>query len=385
MLMKFLTFPRAMAVHYAALFAAFGVQMPFLPVWLEARGLSRAQMGLCMALPMLARLLNPVTGFLADRIANPRLTLTGLLCGAVLAGLALMMAEGFAAILALVLVFGLFWNALSPVTEAYGLRQCLVRQVDYGRVRLWGSFAFVLANMAGGVALNVFSPAAVMPIILACLTLAIATTWMLPAEAGQSAGRPPRLREAAAVFANPGIGLFLAGTALVQASHGLLYAFSSVQWQAQGYSQGLIGLLWATGVIAETLMFAFSRPLMRKWPPLAFAAAGAGAAVLRWGVMMFLPPASLLFAVQGLHAGSFALTHLGTMKFISRHVPPEISVTAQGLYSALSAGLFMGLVMFVSGPLSGALGAFAYGMMGLVAAAGLGLMLSPRVRALAAA
>ena len=45
---------------------------------------------------------------------------------------------------------------------------------------------------------------------------------------------------------------------LGQASHGFLYAFGSVYFEALGYSKFVIGMLWAASVMAEVLMFAFS-------------------------------------------------------------------------------------------------------------------------------
>ena len=38
--------------------------------------------------------------------------------------------------------------------------------------------------------------------------------------------------------------------ALMQGSHAAYYAFGSIHWQALGLSAGVIGLLWAWGVVA---------------------------------------------------------------------------------------------------------------------------------------
>src|SRR5262249_60409925 len=45
------------AAFYAALFVVLGVQMPFLPVWLAARGLDAGALGVGLGIPMGVRLL----------------------------------------------------------------------------------------------------------------------------------------------------------------------------------------------------------------------------------------------------------------------------------------------------------------------------------------
>lgn len=47
-------------------------------------------------------------------------------------------------------------------------------------------------------------------------------------------------------------------------SHGPYYTFLTLHLEELGYSRGLIGLLWAVGVVAEVLMFmVMSRILQR--------------------------------------------------------------------------------------------------------------------------
>src|SRR5436305_11669808 len=61
-------FALRLAAFYAALFAALGVQLPFLPVWLAAKGLDAAAIGLVLAIPMVVRVFAiPVAARHADR------------------------------------------------------------------------------------------------------------------------------------------------------------------------------------------------------------------------------------------------------------------------------------------------------------------------------
>src|SRR5712672_1979638 len=65
-----------LAIFYAALFVALGVQLQFLPVWLAAKGLDAGAIGLTLAIPQIVRV---VTIPLATRSADRRDALRGAL------------------------------------------------------------------------------------------------------------------------------------------------------------------------------------------------------------------------------------------------------------------------------------------------------------------
>ena len=90
-----------LAAFYAALFVALGVQLPFLPVWLAAKGLDAREIGIVLAIPMVVRVLAiPV----ATRMADGRDALRAAImvtAGAAVAGYAAVgVAEGALAIMA---------------------------------------------------------------------------------------------------------------------------------------------------------------------------------------------------------------------------------------------------------------------------------------------
>jgi PPP family 3-phenylpropionic acid transporter len=376
-----LSFSFSLSLFYAALFSAFGVYMPFIPVWLAAKGLGPAEISICMALPMTVRLLVPFWGFAADRLRNQRLVIAVCLGVALLAGLALVPASGFWPILGLILLWSLFWTPAVPLTEGYAVTESARRGADYGRVRVWGSISFIAANVAAGWMLDRIDALWILPLILLCMAGALACIGLLPPDSRRADGvARARVGDALGLLRQRHILLFMLAAGLVQASHGLYYSFSSVHWHAQGFSSSLIGILWAVGVIAETVLFALATRVTGNASPQGLVLAGAMIAGLRWTLMAFDPPAYALFVLQGMHAGSFAVTHMGTMRFIRQSVPPALAATGQGVYTALSAGVLTALAMFASGPLYAALGGLAYLAMAGMCVASVALLFSPRGR-----
>ena len=118
----------------------------------------------------------------------------------------------------------------------------------------------------------------------------------------------------------------------------------------------------ATAVAVEIvfLLTFGGRAVARLGAIPALALSGA-AGVLRWGAMMFDPTGSLLWPIQGLHALTFALAHLGAIAFIARAVPDRYAAAAQGATGAMVGGI-MALAMLLASALYPRLGGLTYGI-----------------------
>lgn len=165
-----------LALLYACLFFELGVNLPFFPLWLKAQSLDSDAIGIVLAAPLLTRIIaNPTVGALADRSGRIAVVLT--LCAAlVAAGTGLLtVANGFWPILLVVIAIALAQGPLIALADTMTLER-LARTVrpelTYGRVRLWGALGFAAANIIAGWALEWFSAAS---IIVLLLTSAIAT------------------------------------------------------------------------------------------------------------------------------------------------------------------------------------------------------------------
>jgi PPP family 3-phenylpropionic acid transporter len=206
---------------------------------------------------------------------------------------------------------------------------------------------------------------------LMVVAMAIATgaaAALLPLGTERASGLPSRA-SAAHLLRNRAFLAAIAAASLVQASHAVYYGFATINWQASGYDGGVIGALWAVGVISEIALFALSARLPATVTPLALLLVGAAGAAVRWSVMATAPPAILLPALQCLHAFSFGTTHLGALAFVSRMAPPGAAATAQG-YFAVALGATMAGATALAGVLYGRFGSGAYAAMAMLAVAG---------------
>jgi PPP family 3-phenylpropionic acid transporter len=361
---------RRLALYYAALFVTLGVQLPFLPIWLAAKGLEPQAIGIVLALPMLVRLFAvPMASRAADRHDALKLVIVAAAAG-VLAGFgALGLATGTLAIAAFYAVASAAYAPLFTLGDVYALRGLEPHRRAYGPVRLWGSAAFIVASLGAGALLDVIAAGDLIWLIVAAAGLLLVAAWTLaplvPHPRDANATRP----SAWVLLRNPAFLAVAATASLVQASHALYYGFSTIDWQAAGIGGTTIGALWALGVLAEIVLFAYSARLPAAFGPGIFLSIGAGGAVVRWSAMVLGPPIALLPLLQCLHGLSFGATHLGALALVARAAPPGLAATSQGIVS-IASGIAMAAATVLSGMLYASFGGATYAAMALIAGAG---------------
>jgi MFS transporter, PPP family, 3-phenylpropionic acid transporter len=365
-------FALKLGLFYAAYFFFGGVQLPFFPLWLEARGLDARTIGMVIAVPTLVRILaTPIITHAADRHRALKATLSiGSVVG--LIGMAVVgLVDGPVAILA---AFTVAMVALSPMlslSDAYALSGLGARGRTYGPVRLWGSVAFIAGNVGAGFILEAIAPGhLIWLIVFALMLVVVAAAALEPLDGGSGPAAAPPLQSPKILLRNPAFVAVVLASSMVQGSHALYYGFSTMDWRAAGLDGTVIGALWGLGVLAEIVLFALSGRLPKSLRPTTLLAIGGLGAIIRWTAMAFDPPAALLPALQILHAASFGAAHLGMMGFLARAVPRQLAATAQG-FAATWSGIVSASATFISGFVFAASGSLAYLVMAAMAVVGL--------------
>ncbi len=330
------------AGYYAVIFAALGAYLPYWPAWMDAWGLDRADIGFFLGAATIARIVGSTfIPALADRFAVRRWVVAGASLATAAVFLVHLAIDSRGPLLGATLVLAAVMAPTIPLGEALGLRAAGRYGFSYAPIRAAGSVGFLLANVAMGWALDRFDPDFVTWAVTACF-LALSVLGAMHPGGGAAAAGPDRTvrGEAFRLLATPAFAVFAVAVAFGQASHGVYYVYSVLAWQDQGLSGSTIGWLWAFGVIAETaLMLGPGRQIVTRIGPATAIGAGAAAGVVRWSLMSFEPSLTWLWPLQGLHALTFALAHLGAMAFLALAVPPRLASSAQGLVSGIAMGL----------------------------------------------
>ena len=267
---------------FGTLYAAFGVQSPYLPSLLQSRNLLPQAIALVLAAGTAVRLLaGPAAGRLADRLDAPKAIFC--VCGAAAALIAL----GYLPARSLWLLFlvGVLHSAalapLAPLSDTFALGTAApartvqpdARGFHYGWVRGAGSAAFIVGSVLSGQAIGQFGVAVTVWLNAALLAAAAfagrAAPVLLPTQ------RPAPLtigkRDVHGVGALLRLPLYrriVLVAALIFGSHAMHDSFAVIRWESAGISPATAGLLWSLSVAAEVIVFLIiGRPLLDRLGP----------------------------------------------------------------------------------------------------------------------
>ena len=377
-------FAARIALVFCAPMMVNGIALPFFPVWLETLSMSDFQIGVVLAVPMFVRVFTaPVAGMVADRLGERAIVLlwSGVL--SLLTGLALFGAGSFWPVLLLYTLQGAVYSPYVPIAEAIALSGVRRWNFDYGRMRLWGSLAFIVATMTGGWLAGLYGGAMVLPAMAAAFALTVLGAFIAPRT-----GKPRRPSPISALATMPAtatlrqwdVQLMLIGVSLVSASHAMLFAFSAIHWQKMGFSGTDVGILWSAGVLAEVVLFLFAVKLRQRFNLWSMMIFGGAAAVLRWVLFPIEMSFAGYFALQCLHAFTFAIIHISVQSRLVERVAEEQEGAAQGLYFFYN-GICMAAATFLSGYFYSWYGIKGFYLMSVIAATGLVCVLAGRLAA----
>lgn len=372
------------AIFYALVFIGTGASLPYMPLWFSSKGLSGAEIGVILAVPLLLRAFTgPLVGVWADSFKLFRTPLSLMALGGGLIYSLLFLCPFFEE--SRVLLFAAVWclgyscmTSMTPQIDAMTIALSQREGFPYTWPRAVGSMSFIGANIAVGFGLNLLGVDLILIwVVLLAFSCAFAARFILPPA--------PRLEVAPTVagldqtgwqriktlMGNPDFIWLMVAMGCIQAAHSFYYGFSSIIWKNQGFDGLTTGCLWAIGVAAEVLVLAYGLRLRRRFGAWWLLIAAGVLSVIRWGIMATTPPLWVLWPLQTLHAASFAAAYLAGLDLVQRLAPKGYESLAQTICAAYVFGVMMGLATLSSGPVYDVLGGAGYVVMAVLSAAGL--------------
>ena len=322
---------------YFFYFASLGALIPYWTLYLKSLDYSAQSIGVLMAIIPATKIFAPyLWGWVADHTRHPItiIRLANLLAVVAFAGV--FVDTGFVWLAMVLLTFSFFWNSSLPLFEAMTLNHLGDDEHKYSVVRLWGSLGFIMMVVLLGEYYDLTSidrAPVVMIVLLAGILLA---SLIVPERLSAQHENQVHIMR---VIRQPVVLAFLLVCFLMLVSHGPYYTFYSIYLESHGYSRGMIGLLWAIGVMAEVIVFLMMHRLLmtidiRKLLLVTFALTA-----LRWVLIgFFVDNLSVLFFAQLFHAFSFGVFHAVSISLVHRLFTGRHQGRGQALYASLSFG-----------------------------------------------
>lgn len=331
---------RWLALSYFTYFFSYSIYLPFWSVWLKGEGIAPETIGILLGAGLVARFLGSL--LIAPRVKDPSYLITALRLLALLSlafAIGFCFGNGWAWLMLVIAGFNLIFSPLVPLTDALAATWQRQITLDYGRVRLWGSLAFVVGSALTGKLVSVWGHNAILYSLLLSILVMLLGMMLKPSVMPQGVARIQNeaSRSWRELLREGPVWRFLLCVTLLQGAHAGYYSFASIYWQEAGYSAATIGYLWSLGVVAEVIIFASSNFLFRRWNARNLLLLSAVCGLVRWGLMASTTEIGMLLLIQVLHCGTFTVCHLAAMRFIAARQGTEV-IRLQAVYSALAMG-----------------------------------------------
>lgn len=340
-----------LTTYFINFYFIWGIFLPFWGIWLTGQGVTTEQVGVLFSIGLVLRFVSNLTILPQVTSGSATLKLIRILaCVTLLCFASLFYLLDYIWLALLTLLVNFTMAPLMPLGDIVGSRLVQQIQLDYGRVRLWGSLSFIAGSTIVGWLIVDYGLQAILVLtVIFCAVLWVMALGQLnPQLVDKDEQSVTRKTSLLSTMKQPEVLLFLVIVGTIQGSHGAYYAFSTIYWDSLGISGSTIAWLWGISVFAEVLILRFNIKLFASWSIKQMLLLGLTGGVIRWWVLSATDNVYLLASVQTLHALTFAVTHLAAMRYISQQEPSKL-VTYQSLYSGVALGLLMALFTYISG------------------------------------
>ena len=360
-----------LALSFFGYYCAYGVFMPFFSVWLKSQHYGEELIGMVLASAYVFRFVGGLffSGLIkrASQLINS-LRLLALASALIMAGLSFA-AESFWLLFGAIGLFAMVNSAGMPITDSLASTWQRQIQLDYGKARLIGSMAFVVGVTLFGNVIGFFGEQNIVWILTALLlvySMMQCVTPTIPPQDEPSEQATAEVRYWDLLKNNTTLRVLIASS-LIQGSHAAYYVYSVLYWTSLGIPVSQTSLLWGVAVVAEILLFFFSRRLLQNWKVTTIFYLATFACIVRWLGLAAANAIWLIAILQLLHSLTYAVAHYGMVRYITTQPQAHIS-KLQALYNGFSNSAMVAILTALSGVIYPYSPAFTFILMAIVVA-----------------
>ena len=368
-----------LAFSFFGYFCAYGIFVPFFPVWLKSQSYGEELIGLVLAASYLFRFIGGIYfSALVKRSSQlPNALRLFAWASVVLVFMMGMTAQHAELLFIAIALFAMVNSAGIPLSDTLAATWQHQVHLDYGKARLIGSAAFVVGVTLFGNMIGVIGENNIIWLLCALLLfyalLQMAVPSIPPVDTPESAVE--NSVNLIGLLKNRTTLRLLLAVSLIHGSHAVYYGYSVLYWTSLGMSVQTTGLLWGLSVASEILLFFFAGRLFKHWKVSSLFYLSAASATFRWLGFGAGNELWLILILQTFHSLTFAVSHYATVRYISTQ-PQAAMPKLQGLYNGFASCAAIALFTGIGGLLYPISPTVAFLSMAAVSA--LALLITPR-------
>jgi len=359
--------------QYFLYFGIMGIFLPYFNLYCYHLDFTGFQIGTLSAIRSVALILFPlIWGALADRfqIRRPIYILCNFLSTAI--WVFYLYTVDFFAMLVITVFYGIFYTPIISFLEAFTMDVLGKEKKSYGRIRGWGSFAFIMTVIIVGKVIDRYSMETILVLIFAGSVLQALISTKIPKIQVEKKGT---FALQAKALLTRRIIVFLFCAFLMLVSHATYYGFFSIHLENLGYGNIFIGFAWALASISEIIIMIKSESIFKHFTLENVLIFSFMVAALRWFTLFFAVSPIIILSLQILHAVTYGTFHIASILYIDSLAPDETKTLGQAVNNATTYGLGLMVGFFINGYLFEIMGLFSLFMISSIIALAGGVLL----------
>jgi MFS transporter, PPP family, 3-phenylpropionic acid transporter len=365
-------YKRVIGSQYFLYFGIMGIFLPYFNLYCYHIDFTGLQIGVLSAVRSVALILfSMIWGALADRFQKRRPIYIFCSFASMAIWALYLFTIDFFAMLLITIFYGIFYAPIISFLEAFTMDVLGEERRRYGRIRGWGSFAFIMTVIVMGKVIDVYSIEIILDLILAGSVLQAIISVKIPDVRVVKKGA---FTTKAKALLTRRMVVFLFCAFLMLVSHATYYGFFSIHLEELGYDSMFIGLAWAIASMAEIVVMIKSDGIFKHFSIEHLLMVSFAVASLRWLALFFTTSPLAIMLLQMLHAITYGVFHIASILYIDTLVPAGTKTLGQAVNNATTYGLGLMIGFFINGYLFEMVGLFSLFLISSGIALGGGLL-----------
>lgn len=328
----------ALRIIYFLVFCCTGAWLPKLYDYCLHKGLSPAQSAFILSVtPIMMFAVQPLYGFLADKIGHKKTLLFSTLLAAI-SYTGFLLPLDFTELIAVTVVMSLFYNTIQPVLDSMALQIAKDNsKFSYGSLRFYGAAGFAFTTIITGQVIDAIDITVIFIVSAITMFLAFIFCFFLKDELHEKTERSA-YSNIWGVIKNPSLLFLLFCVFLVSLGATTIWNFYSQYLKENGANDSLVGYGLSLQGLCELPVFYFSARIILRLGLRTTLIITVLATVGRMVLYHFIKTPIATFPVELLHGFSWSLFWVVCVEYVNKLVDERWQATGQSLLYAAYFG-----------------------------------------------
>lgn len=330
---------------YIAEFGALACFFPFLTHYFQQKGLNYTEIGIAYAIYSLVGVLaQPVWGYITDKYTNKRTTIIITMVLSSITVYNFVFAKSFYYIILSIVLFLSFQSSIIPIVDAYSYEIIEHnKNIQYGKVRLMGSFGYAVASLFCGQIIKYLGANSAFIMYSIIILIGAILVYRVDFKGKTVNKERVSLHDIINLIKDKRFFIFMVSIVFANISLGSNSSYISFLIEKTGGDVTKLGALWFIVAMSELPALFYGTKLLKKCGELNLFILSMGLFTLRYLLDSICTSYISVLIIQIMQGITYPLFLMSSLQYLNRITPAKVRTSAMTFYTAVCGiGAFIG-------------------------------------------